>query len=49
VVAQPAYEVGQAAARLLLARIEDTDRAPTTTVLGARLIPRGSSSGPRER
>ncbi|TDP91110.1 LacI family DNA-binding transcriptional regulator [Labedaea rhizosphaerae] len=46
VVAQPAYEVGQAAARLLLSRIEDTDRAPTTTVLGARLIARGSSAGP---
>jgi LacI family transcriptional regulator len=43
VVAQPAYEIGTVAARLLLARIADTDRAPTTTTLGARLITRGSS------
>ena len=43
VVAQPAYEIGTVAAHLLLARITDNTRAPTTTTLGARLIERGSS------
>ncbi|WP_112247047.1 LacI family DNA-binding transcriptional regulator [Kribbella monticola] len=43
VVAQPAYEIGTVAARLLLARISDNTRPPTTTTLGARLIERGSS------
>ncbi|HEV2779374.1 MAG TPA: LacI family DNA-binding transcriptional regulator [Actinophytocola sp.] len=43
VVAQPAYEIGTVAAQLLLARIADNDRPPTTTTLGARLIARGSS------
>jgi LacI family transcriptional regulator len=43
VVAQPAYEIGTVAAQLLLARIADNGRAPTTTTLGARLIERGSS------
>ena len=43
VVAQPAYDIGVAAAQLLLARIADGDRPPTTTTLGARLITRGSS------
>jgi LacI family transcriptional regulator len=43
VVAQPAYEIGAVAARLLLARIADSTRVATTTTLGARLIERGSS------
>lgn len=43
VVAQPAYEIGKVAAQLLLARIADNTRAPTTTTLGARLIERGST------
>jgi len=43
VVAQPAYEIGTVAAQLLLARITDNTRAPTTTTLGARLIERRSS------
>jgi LacI family transcriptional regulator, galactose operon repressor len=43
VVAQPAYEIGSVAAQLLLARIGDNARTPTTTTLGARLIERGSS------
>ncbi|TCC45242.1 LacI family transcriptional regulator [Kribbella capetownensis] len=43
VVAQPAYEIGTVAARLLLARIADNSRPPTTTTLGARLIERASS------
>ncbi|WUJ48887.1 LacI family transcriptional regulator [Kribbella sp. NBC_00382] len=43
VVAQPAYEIGTVAARLLLARITDNTRATTTTTLAARLIERGSS------
>jgi LacI family transcriptional regulator len=43
VVAQPAYEIGAEAARLLLARIADNTRPPTRTTLGARLIERASS------
>ncbi|RZQ63256.1 LacI family DNA-binding transcriptional regulator [Amycolatopsis suaedae] len=43
VVAQPAYEIGAEAARLLLARIADNTRGPTATLLDARLIERGSS------
>nr|WP_272956573.1 substrate-binding domain-containing protein [Kribbella solani] len=43
VVAQPAYELGTAAARLLLARIADSTRPATTTTLGARLLERASS------
>jgi LacI family transcriptional regulator len=43
VVAQPAYEIGTVAARLLLARIADNTRPSTTTTLGARLIQRASS------
>ncbi|TDD45598.1 LacI family transcriptional regulator [Kribbella antibiotica] len=43
VVAQPAYEIGTEAARLLLARIADNTRPPTVTTLGARLIERASS------
>jgi LacI family transcriptional regulator len=43
VVAQPAYEIGTEAARLLLARIADNTRPPTVTTLGARLIDRASS------
>ncbi|WP_020673745.1 LacI family DNA-binding transcriptional regulator [Amycolatopsis nigrescens] len=43
VVAQPAYELGTVAARLLLARISDGSRPPTATTLGARLIERGST------
>ncbi|TDV56171.1 LacI family DNA-binding transcriptional regulator [Actinophytocola oryzae] len=43
VVAQPAYELGTVAAKLLLARIADNTRAATTTMLGARLLERGSS------
>ncbi|MGH8875845.1 MAG: LacI family DNA-binding transcriptional regulator [Stackebrandtia sp.] len=44
VVAQPAYDIGGAAARLLLARIADNGRAPITTTLSAALIPRASST-----
>jgi LacI family transcriptional regulator len=43
VVSQPAYEIGKVAAQLLLARIADSSRAPTTTTLSATLITRGSS------
>jgi LacI family transcriptional regulator len=43
VVAQPAYEMGQIAAELLLARIGGGRRAPSITTLGARLIERASS------
>ncbi|MGH8794079.1 MAG: LacI family DNA-binding transcriptional regulator [Stackebrandtia sp.] len=44
VVAQPAYEIGVAAARLLLARIADNDRPASTTTLQASLIERASST-----
>ncbi|HKS43799.1 MAG TPA: substrate-binding domain-containing protein [Amycolatopsis sp.] len=43
VVAQPAYDIGQEAAKLLLARIGESGSAPSTTTLSARLIDRGSS------
>jgi LacI family transcriptional regulator len=43
VVAQPAYAIGTEAARLLLARIGEPALPPAATVLGARLIERGSS------
>ncbi|MFC4947904.1 LacI family DNA-binding transcriptional regulator [Pseudonocardia sp. GCM10023141] len=43
VVAQPASEMGQIAAQLLLARIGQAHRPPTVTTLGARLIVRASS------
>jgi len=43
VVSQPAYEIGRVAAQLLLARIADSTREATTTVLNARLIERLSS------
>ncbi|AXB43619.1 LacI family DNA-binding transcriptional regulator [Amycolatopsis albispora] len=43
VVAQPAYEIGSIAARLLLDRIADGSRPPEARELAARLIERGSS------
>jgi LacI family transcriptional regulator len=46
VVSQPAYEIGTVAAQLLLARIADSGRPPTTTTLSATLITRGSSKKP---
>ncbi|MGC7101995.1 LacI family DNA-binding transcriptional regulator [Amycolatopsis lurida] len=43
VVAQPAYEIGSIAARLLLDRIADSTRPPEARELAAQLIERGSS------
>lgn len=43
VVAQPAYEIGMLAAQLLLGRISDPTRTPSTVTLTAQLIRRGSS------
>jgi LacI family transcriptional regulator len=43
VVAQPAYEIGEVAAQLLLARIGGGSRKPAATVLEARLVERASS------
>ncbi|MFD2422477.1 LacI family DNA-binding transcriptional regulator [Amycolatopsis pigmentata] len=43
VVAQPAYEIGKQAAKLLLGRIGASTSAPRTTMLAARLIERGST------
>jgi LacI family transcriptional regulator len=48
VVSQPAYEIGKVAAELLLARIADGGRPPTTTTLTATLITRGSSNRGRQ-
>ena len=47
VVAQPAYEIGTVAARLLLARLADPTRPPTATTLGARLIKRAAPTADR--
>lgn len=44
VVKQPAGQIGTEAARLLLARINDPQRAPKAITLGAELIERGSTS-----
>lgn len=43
VVAQPAYELGALAARLLLDRIDDNRGVPVVRTLAAKLIERGSS------
>lgn len=43
VVAQPAYDIGSEAARLLLARIAEPDGPAVSSVFEARLVPRGSS------
>jgi LacI family transcriptional regulator len=43
VVAQPAYEIGAEAARLLLARIGGVTAPPIATTFAARLVERGSS------
>lgn len=47
VVAQPVYELGATAARLLLARINGDDRPPQTVILPAQLVIRGSTGRPR--
>jgi LacI family transcriptional regulator len=49
VVAQPVYELGATAARLLLARINGDDRPPQTVILPAHLVIRGSTGPPRQR
>ncbi|WP_027945010.1 LacI family DNA-binding transcriptional regulator [Amycolatopsis taiwanensis] len=43
VVAQPAYEIGEQAAKLLFARIGDPSPPPHTVTLAARLVTRGST------
>ncbi|MBP2472473.1 LacI family transcriptional regulator [Crossiella equi] len=43
VVAQPAYQIGVQATRLLLARLTEPGRQPSTVTLDARIIVRGSS------
>lgn len=43
VVAQPAYDIGAEAARLLLTRIGEPTRPPAATILDTRLIERGST------
>ncbi|TCP44781.1 LacI family transcriptional regulator [Tamaricihabitans halophyticus] len=43
VVAQPAYDIGAVATQLLLARIGDNSKPPSTTTLNATLIERASS------
>jgi LacI family transcriptional regulator len=44
VVTQPAYEVGQAAARMLLDRVNGEAAGVRTVTLGAELVIRGSST-----
>jgi DNA-binding LacI/PurR family transcriptional regulator len=44
-VAQPTYDLGVAAAQMLLARIHDPDRAVQQTILDTQLIVRASSTG----
>lgn len=48
-VAQDSVALGAAAARRLLDRIGDLDADPVHEVLGARLLPRGSTGSPRRR
>ncbi len=43
VVAQPAYEIGQAAGRRLAERVSGTADRPSTVILSTRLVVRGSS------
>ena len=44
VVAQPAFEMGRRAAKLLLARLDDPKRAPTAETLHPTLVVRGSTA-----
>jgi len=44
VVAQPAFEMGRRAAKLLLARLDDPGRAPTAETLQPTLVVRGSTA-----
>jgi LacI family transcriptional regulator len=44
VVAQPVFEMGRRAAKLLLARLDDPERAPTTETLQPTLVVRGSTA-----
>ncbi|HEU0129294.1 MAG TPA: substrate-binding domain-containing protein, partial [Pseudonocardiaceae bacterium] len=46
VVAQPAYQIGEVAGRLLADRVSGGTRAVSTITLDAQLIIRGSSTGP---
>jgi DNA-binding LacI/PurR family transcriptional regulator len=46
-VAQPAYQVGLTAARLLLERVRNTDRQPNRVVLETSLTVRSSCGAPR--
>lgn len=48
-MAQPVGEIGRRAVRLLLARISDPDRAPTTLRLPPRLMHRASCGCPQPR
>lgn len=46
-VAQDAVALGETAMDRLLERIENPEAAPSTVVLDAQLLPRGSTAGPR--
>lgn len=48
VVAQPAYEMGETAASILLERIRDPEQPPRTVVLDTRLIVRASCREPKK-
>lgn len=45
-VAQPTYEIGTTAARLLLERVNDPERSTRRVILESELIVRGSTVGP---
>src|SRR4029077_1927620 len=46
-VAQPAYQVGLTAARMLLERVRNPDRQPSRIVLQTSLVVRSSCAAPR--
>ena len=46
-IAQDAVALGEAAVDRLLMRVESPDVPPTTTVLEATIVPRGSTAVPR--
>ena len=45
-IAIPQYEIGIAAAELVLARIADVDREPVKRLLATHLVTRGSTAAP---
>ena len=48
VVDQPTLEIGRAAARLLVERLDDADRPPVVEWLAPTLVVRGSTGNSRD-